>query len=123
MKKFQVLMCALLVVSLLAIPMVGCAKPVSLSVWEPKDGAIITESPVVVKGYVSDPKATVWINDYVVILTKHPRTATFTTTFDLSEGENVIKVTAAQGKEGKWKNVVVRTVTVTYQPEQEPEAT
>ena len=50
------LVLVLLVVSLLALPLVGCAKPVTLSVYAPTDGATVTESPVTVRGGVSDHK-------------------------------------------------------------------
>ena len=117
MSKKVVMLGALLVMSLLAIPLVGCAKPLTLGVYEPQDGATFTASPVEVRGYVSDPKATVWVNDYEVVLTKYPKTAVFTTTIDLSEGENTIKVTAARGKPDKWKDVIERTIIVTYSVE------
>jgi len=104
----------LLVISLLALPVVGCAKPLTLSVWEPKDGATITESTVEVKGYVSDDKATVWVNDRIVPVTK---AKAFSTAIILIEGENTINVVAARGKEGNWKDIVDETVTVTYTPE------
>ena len=107
------LMSILLLISALVLLVVGCSKPVTLSVWEPKDGATITESTVEVKGYVSDDKATVWVNDRIVPVTK---AKAFSTAIILIEGENTINVVAARGKEGKWKDVVDRTVTVTYTP-------
>lgn len=116
MKKSAKLVFAILIISLLAIPMAGCSKPLSVSFYEPKDGATFTDSTVQVRGYVSDPKATVWLNDYVMTLSKGRTSATFTTTLELSEGENIIKVTAARGKPDKWKDTVARTVTVTYSP-------
>ena len=40
MKKLQVLVCVLLVLSLLSVPLVGCAaKELTLTVYTPKDGA------------------------------------------------------------------------------------
>ena len=96
--------------------MVGCSKPLTVNIYEPKDGATFSDSTVQVNGYVSDPKATVWLNDYVMTLSKSTRTASFTTTLELIAGENIITVTAARGKPDKWKDVVVRTVTVTYSP-------
>ena len=117
MNKLAKLICALLIISLLAIPMVGCSKPLTVSFYEPKDGATFSDSTVQDRGYVSDPKATVWLNDYVMTLSKSAKTATFTTTLELFEGENTIKVTAARGKPDKWKDVVAKTVTVTYSPQ------
>jgi len=111
------LVLVLLVISLLALPLVGCAKPVTFYVSEPKDGATVTESPVTVRGSVSDAKATMWLNDTIVAVTKTTRgRGAFSTTIALIEGENTIEIVAAQGKEGKWKNVMSRTVTVTYSP-------
>jgi len=95
----------------------GCAKELTLDVWEPKEGATVTESQVEVRGYVSNYKAMVWVNDKIAAIKKQTRgTGIFSTTITLIEGENVIEVTAAQGKEGKWKNVVGKTVTITYTP-------
>ena len=105
----------LLAISLLALPVVGCtAKPsLSLVITEPRDGATIDTSPVKVGGYVTDPKATVWVGGTKVTVSNK---GYYSTNVELAEGENTIKVTAAQGKEGKWKNVVDETVTVTYSP-------
>lgn len=107
---------ALLVISLLAMPLVGCAKPITLTIWEPKHGAVFNEPEIVVSGYVSDAKATVWVDGSRVTLKKSKTTDTFATTVTLSEGENIIEVIAAQGKTDKWKNIVTRKVTVTYTP-------
>ena len=112
-KKLVVL---LLIICLLALPLVGCAKALTVTVLEPMDGASVTESPVKVRGSVSDAKATVWVNDNIVTVEKYARAILFSTEIDLNEGENTIEIVAAQGKEGKWKNVVGTTVTVTYTP-------
>ena len=117
MKKSVKLICAVLIISLLAIPMTSCAKPLVVSFYEPKDKAIVSASTIQVRGYISDPKATVWLNDYEMTLSKSSRSATFATALELMEGENVITVTAARGKPDKWKDVVARTVTVTYKPQ------
>ena len=116
MNKMVKLLGILLVISLLAVPLAGCAKPVTLTVHEPKDGATVTESPVTVRGSVSDAKATVWVNDTIVAVTKARTGGNFSTAITLIEGENTIKIVAAQGKADKWKNVVGKTVTVTYSP-------
>ena len=58
-----------------------------------------------------------WVNDTVVAVSKATRgRGSFSTTITLIEGENTIEIVAAQGKEGKWKNMVHKTVTVTYAP-------
>ena len=111
MSKKVITLIALLVVSLLAVPLAGCAKPLTMSVWEPQHGAAFTDSKVWVRGYVSDSKATVWVNDSTVGVSKQ---GNFSILIELAEGENTIKVTAARGKPDKWKDVIERTVTVTY---------
>lgn len=113
MDKLSKLLCALLVISLLALPLLGC-KEFTVSVIDPGDGATFTESTITVKGFVSDAKATVWVNDSIVAVSKK---GLYLTEVTLTEGENIIKVVAARGKEGKWKDAVGRTVTVTYSPE------
>ena len=113
MSKLAKLICALLIISLLALPMVGCAKPLTVSILAPTDGSTIDTSPVEVRGYVSNAKATVWVNDTIVTVSKK---GYYTTMLELAEGENAIKVTAARGEPGKWKDTVARTVTVTYSP-------
>ena len=116
MSKILSLIGVLLVVSLLAVPLVGCkSKPLIVTVLEPKNGATITASPVTVKGNVSDAKVTVWVNDNMVTVTKYTRGGGwFSSETDLNEGENTIKVLAARGTPNKWKDVVERQVTVTY---------
>ena len=104
-------------VALLTLPLAACAKPVSLSVYDPQYGTTVTEPEITVKGYVSDAKATVWVNDTVATVKKAGRKIYFSAPVTLEEGENTIKVVAAQGKAGKWKNVISKTVTVTYSPE------
>jgi len=110
MKRFAVFS-VLLVVPLLAMSVAGCTKPLTLSVWEPQHGAAFTEATVQVRGYISDAKATVWVNDAMVPVTKD---GSFLTQLELAEGENVIKVTTARGKPGKWKDVIERKVAITY---------
>lgn len=77
------------------------------------DGVTINKSPVEVRGYVSDPKATVWVGDTTVTVSKK---GYYSTNLELAEGENTIKVTAARGKPGQWKDATARTVAVTYSP-------
>ena len=114
MGKLAKLICALLIGSLLAIQMVGCVKGLTLTVWEPNDGDILTSSPIYVKGKVSDPKAKVTVNNAYGF--KHAKTGEFQVTVTLTEGDNIIEVVAKKGKKE-----VTKPLTVTYQPEQQPE--
>lgn len=117
MGKLAKLMCAFFIISLLALPVVGCTKPLTLYVSSPRE-AKVDESPIEVRGSMPDTKATVWVNDTIVAVTK-ARTGgrgIFSTNVDLNEGENTINIVAARGKEGDWKDVVSKTVTVTYSP-------
>ena len=109
------LLCALLVISLLALPLplLGC-KEFTVSVIAPTHESTITTPAVEVRGFVSDAKATVWVNDAIVAVSKK---GYYSTNLELAEGENEIKVVAARGEPDKWKDVVGRTVTVTYTPE------
>ena len=118
MGKLAKLMCAFFIISLLAVPMVGCAKPLTLLILSPVSVSTVDKSQIEVRGTVSDAKATVWVNDTIVAVTK-ARTGgkgNFSTNVELNEGENTINVVAARGKEGDWKDVVSKTVTVTYTP-------
>lgn len=113
------LVLVLLVVSLLALPVVGCTKPLTSTILGPMNGSTETSEKLEVRGYVSDSKATVWINDAIVAVGKAKRgKAFFTTEILLTEGENVINVVAARGKEGDWEEVVGKTIVVTYSPKE-----
>lgn len=113
MNKVSKLLCALLAISLLALPLVGCAKPLTVNITAPTDGSTVDKSPLEVRGFVSNPKATVWVNDTTVPVSKK---GFYSTKVELAEGENTIKVVAARGKAPKWKEVVNSTATVTYKP-------
>jgi|GEM_PF-3163609 len=114
MNKRFVMVSALLSLSLLALSFTGCAKPLALSLWEPQHEATFADSLIEVRGYVSDSKATVWVNDSIVTVSNR---GYFSAQLELAEGENIIKVTAARGKTGKWKDVIERVVSVTHEPE------
>ncbi len=118
MRKRIIVPGALLAVTLLALALVGCTKPLTMSIGEPKNGASVTASNIPLRVYVSDPKATVWINDSQTDVSKtRSGTGYISTTIDLSEGENPIRVVAARGfKKGAWKDTVENMVTVTYTP-------
>lgn len=112
------LLCILLVIASLVLLVVGCSKPLTLSITAPTDKATVDKSPFEVTGTVSDAKATVWVNDTIVAVTK-ARTGgrgNFSAEIDLVEGPNTVNIVAARGKEGDWKDVVSKTVTVTYTP-------
>ncbi|MFC2004809.1 hypothetical protein ACFLUY_01145 [Chloroflexota bacterium] len=110
MKNLQVLLCAVLVLSLLVMPLVGCAKPLTLTVYQPQHGARLTSSPVTVDCFVSDTKATVKINNTKVSISERGYSSV---KVSLKEGENTIKVVATYGKES-----VSKTLIVTYAPSQ-----
>lgn len=112
--KVARLIVALCLISLLTVPMMACAKPLTLTVWEPNDGAILTSSQIYVKGKVSNPKATVTVNN--INPWKNRTTGEFQGTVSLTEGENTIEIVAKQGKK-----VATKTLTITYRPEQQPE--
>ncbi len=109
MNKLVKFLGILLVISLLAMPLVGCAKELTLTVKAPMDGATVTTASVAVKGNVSTYKATVTVNEVKVTLAK--KTGYFRREVTLIEGENTIKVVATRGDE-----VVTETITVTYTP-------
>ena len=109
----------LLVISLLALPVAGCAKPLVLTILGPTPGSAQTSDKLQVRGYVTDSKATVWVNDVMVALGKPRRgVAFFSTEVTLTEGENAINVVAARGKEGEWEEVVGKKVVITYNPKE-----
>jgi outer membrane murein-binding lipoprotein Lpp len=80
----------------------------SLEITSPEDGATVTESLVIVSGTVSDPKATVKVNDVEVEVGED---GTFSADVELAEGENIITVVTALDEE-----TLTKTVTVTYTP-------
>jgi len=106
MNKISRLLCALLVISLSALLIAGCAKELTLTLWGPEDGVTVTKPSIDVRGKVSDPKAAVMINDTKASLGKK---GTFSTKIALTEGENTIKVVATRGEK-----VATKTVTITY---------
>ena len=113
------LVLVLLVVSLLALLVVGCAKPLTLTILKPTYDSTQTEETLEIKGYVSDSNATVWVNDVTVAVGKARRgIALFSTEVTLADGENTINVVAARGKEGDWKEVVGKKLVITYSPEE-----
>jgi nitrogen fixation protein FixH len=109
-KKTFALILALLIVSLVAGALVGCTKKeLTLTLWEPQDRATFTSSPVTIRGMVSDPKATVTVNNAPVWVDKQ---GNFSTSVEPFEGENAINVVATRGDKR-----VTRSVTIIYSPE------
>ena len=109
MGKLSKLLGILLAISLLALSLAGClgsAVTLMMTVDTPQDGTTVTVSPVTVSGTVNKTAA-VKINDVVVPV----KGGKFSTSLNVSEGTNLIKVVATSGKE-----TVTRTVTVTYIP-------
>ena len=108
MKK--ILVCAIVALTLLATPILGCGngKPLALTLTAPVDGATVTESEVTVRGTVSSAKATVTVNDIGGFVSK---TGSFSRKVPLTEGENTINIVATKGKE-----TVTRILTIVYSP-------
>jgi nitrogen fixation protein FixH len=80
-----------------------------LEITSPADGATLDTSPVTVNGTVSRLSATVAVNDEAATVAED---GTFTASVNLTEGENIITVTATlEGQEP-----VTKTITVTYTP-------
>ncbi len=111
---------ALIVITLILPSFATSCRSQPLRVWftEPKMNAVVGTT-VDVKGSVNDSKATVWINDVQLPVTKKGANGTFSTTMSfagLDEGDYVIKATASRGKPGKWKDTVSNSVKVTVKP-------
>jgi nitrogen fixation protein FixH len=88
---------------------VSVTRILTLLVTSPQDKAEVTESPITVKGVVSDPAAVVTVDNQE---TEVAENGTFSTTTELKSGENIIVVTATvEGQEP-----VTKTLTVNYIP-------
>jgi len=105
-KKILILMTALITIPLLVLSLAGCTE--ALTVHAPLDGYTLKTSPVIVRGTVSNPKATVKVNDVTVQVDDQ---GDFSTTIEPLEGKNIITITAIRGDK-----TVTKTVTVTYTP-------
>ncbi len=110
-KVFKLLAVSL-VISLLTLPLLGCGGTLTLTLDEPEDGAIVLTSFIILKGTVSDTKATVTVNDIKVV--PDANTGEFQNRVDLSRGQNVIRVMAVRGNQ-----TVITTVTIDYTPPDE----
>jgi len=107
-KKILILMTALITIPLLVLSLAGCTEELTLTVHAPSDGYTLKTSPVIVRGTVSNPKATVKVNDVTVQVDDQ---GDFSTTIEPLEGKNIITITAIRGDK-----TVTKTVTVTYTP-------
>ena len=116
-KRFCSIMLTLAIAITLALT--GCGKPLWVTITAPADGTVVTsEQPVIeVRGHVSDAKAVVWVNDTPCPVSKNRYYSTGLDFTGLETGTYTINVVAAKGKPNQWKEVVARTVTVTYTPE------
>ena len=86
---------------------VSITRVLALEITSPEDNAEVSESPILIRGAVSDPLATVTVNDREVEVTEK---GIFSTTVSLDPGENTIVVGATvEGQE-----TVTKTVTVRY---------
>jgi len=80
----------------------------TLELTSPQDKEEVSESQIIVSGTVSDPLATVTVNDDEVEVAED---GTFSTTVSLDHGENTIAVSAAvEGQEPVTKTVAVRYI-------------
>jgi len=85
------------------------ASALSLEITSPEDGVEVNESHVTINGSVSDPEATVTVNDEDVEVAED---GSFTTQVELTEGDNIIEAVAVlDGQESS------DSITVTYSPE------
>jgi len=85
------------------------APALSLEITSPEDGVEVNESHVTINGSVSDPEATVTVNDEDVEVAED---GSFTTQVELTEGDNIIEAVAVlDGQESS------DSITVTYSPE------
>ncbi|MEJ2047373.1 MAG: hypothetical protein P8X92_04870, partial [Dehalococcoidia bacterium] len=74
----------------------------------PEDNTEVTESPILIKGTVSDPLAAVTVNDREVEVAEK---GGFSTTVSLDQGDNTISVSATvDGQEPVTKTVTVRYI-------------
>ena len=87
---------------------VTITRVLALEITSPEDDAEVTESPILIRGTVSDPLALVTINDRAVEVAED---GAFSTLVNLDHGENTIVVNATlAGQETVTKVVTVRYV-------------
>jgi hypothetical protein len=87
---------------------VTITRVLALEITSPEDNTEVTESPILIKGTVSDPLATVTVNDREVEVAEK---GSFSTTVSLDQGDNTISVSATvDGQEPVTKTVTVRYI-------------
>ena len=87
---------------------VTITRVLTLQVVSPQDNAEVTESPIIIKGIVSDPSAVVTVDGLEIELADN---GTFSTSLELDQGENTIVVSAtAEEQEPVTKTLVVRYI-------------
>jgi hypothetical protein len=87
---------------------VTITRVLALEITSPEDNTEVTESPILIKGTVSDPLATVTVNDREVEVAEK---GGFSTTVSLDQGDNTISVSATvDGQEPVTKTVTVRYI-------------
>ena len=95
-------------IPLLCLMLVGCITPLSMEISSPEDGAALTKSTVAVNGTVSDPGATVTVNDEEVTVAED---GSFSAQVELAYGENNITITATlEGQEPVTETITVSRV-------------
>jgi len=108
---FKKALIILFVFTLFCLSLSGCTTkiPLSLQIDSPEDGAEFSVNVQKVSGVVSDPEATVRIND---IEAKVDRDGAFYAYIDLTKGENTIEAGATRGNDTHSE-----TITVSFSPE------
>ena len=99
-----------LIVPLLCLVLMGCQHTgLSVEIIWPYDGMRIYATPVPVRGMVSNPSASVTINNTPVVVAEN---GYFVSGVDLVEGENTIGVLARlAGQEA-----VTKSITIVFKP-------
>jgi hypothetical protein len=88
---------------------VNITRVLTLQVVSPQDNTEVTESPITIKGIVSDPSAVITVDGLEVELADN---GTFSTQLELEHGENMIVVSAIVGEQ----TPVTKTIAVRYIP-------
>ena len=111
MSIFKKALIILFVFTLFCLSLSGCTTkiPLSLQIDSPEDGAEFSINVQKVSGVVSDPEATVRIND---IEARVARDGAFYAYIDLTKGENTIEAGATRGNDTHSE-----TITVSFSPE------
>jgi len=99
-----------IVILLLCLVLVGCQHTgLSVEITWPYDGMRVYATPAPVRGMVSDPSASVTINNTPLVVAEN---GYFIGSVDIVEGENTITVVATL----KGQQPATKTITVIYPP-------